>query len=224
MVIATVSLSQERATERDATAAMRRRLDEIARRASHKDNPYANAIRADHFKALANFASAVGDRIRYKFEAGRELLNAGRTEEAIEELSYVKSFLDARPGSVENPGADAVFLTLELEGRKSNRYGVDSRIHVDVTSPAPAKRLPYRRERRQLRWLNAQAGDRSGQARKDRTARDSMARLRYRSKLQRHRSQPVLPTRGRRRPGADRSAFFRSLAPTSGPHIRECRP
>ncbi len=100
-VVAAVSLSQERAIERDGTEAMRRRLDEIARRASHKDNPYANAIRADHFKALANVASALGDRIRYKFEAGRALLNAGRTEEAIEELTYVKNFFDARPGSVD---------------------------------------------------------------------------------------------------------------------------
>ena len=51
-VVAAASLSRETATERDETEAMRRRLDEIARRVATKTTPCANAIRADHFKAL----------------------------------------------------------------------------------------------------------------------------------------------------------------------------
>lgn len=93
--------TEKQPSSRDGTRAMVERLDELAKRSANKDNPYANRARAEYWGARERFAGSLSEGLRFKLEKARELLNQGASEEAIEELRYLKSFFEIRAGSVD---------------------------------------------------------------------------------------------------------------------------
>jgi hypothetical protein len=79
------------------TRRMHERLEAILRDMKPTDNPFMNAGRAEAVRAQLQGVVHPGDYLNWQPKLGIELLNAGRTEEAIAEFEKLRTFL-SQPG------------------------------------------------------------------------------------------------------------------------------